>query len=95
MLEAGEDFVLLDIRTTLDRKFWIEDRRCLTLDLNRLHDQWRQIPAGKKVVVIDLLGKRTTIATRFLFGKGYTDLFKVSGGMAQYFKDGHPVKVAH
>ena len=92
MLDGKEDFILLDIRATFMQKFYIDDPRCKELSLNSLHLHWKEIPQGKKVVLMDHSGRRTQVAGRFLAGKGYKNLVKVSGGYSQYIKDGYPVK---
>jgi rhodanese-related sulfurtransferase len=92
-LDAKEDLVLLDIRIPNEaKKFWIKNTNRMWIPLSDLPTRYKEIPPGKKVVVIDLNGKRSPIALRYLNGKGYQDLAKISGGMHQWVKDGFPTE---
>lgn len=93
MLDGKEDFVLLDVRQEIDKKFFIRDPRLLEIGLDVLNGHWQKVPAGKKIVIFDLLGKQTPIAARYLHGKGRQNILRVSGGITQYIKDGYPVEV--
>lgn len=92
-LDAKGDFVLLDIRVpTQAKKLWISSRNVLKIHMNELPSRFREIPAGKQVIIMDLNGKRAPIAARFLSSKGFKDLAKLSGGIQQWVKDGLPTE---
>ena len=95
MLDSGEDFILLDIRIPVDaKKFWIDSPLRLVLSMNEIPQRYSEIPKGKKIIVIDKVGKRAALASRYLFAKGFKDLTKVSGGMNHWFKSGMPTELS-
>ena len=95
MLDADEDFVLLDIRLNIDvDRYWIESPRRLQISLNELTERFAEIPKGKKLVVIDKNGKRSGLAARYLTAKGFEQVIIVSGGMNQWIKSGLPTRLA-
>ena len=92
MVNKGEDFLLLDIRLpSLALERWIEFPRRVNVPLDDLQDQLGTLPANKKVVIVDAIGKRTSVAGRYLKLKGYKDVAKMMGGMDKWAKDGLPV----
>jgi len=94
MLDSNEDFVLLDIRLAVDEaRYWIEDSRRLNISLNKLPADYVQIPKGKKLVLIDKIGKRAGVAARFLAAKGFDNITVTSGGMNDWIKSGLPTKI--
>ena len=95
MLDANEDFVLLDIRIPDDeKKLWIDSAKRQAVSFNELSDRYTEIPKDKKLVVLDKIGKRATVASRFLSAKGFDNIIKVSGGMNQWAKSGLPIVIA-
>ena len=90
LLASKEDFILLDIRSQ-EKKFRIDDPRSRDLDLNTIKEHWREVPTGKKIVLIDYNGKRTQVAGRYLASKGVKNIIMLSGGMMQWAKEGLPV----
>lgn len=94
MLDDGEDFILLDIRLNIDvEQYWIDTPLRAHVTLNELTERYTEIPAGKKLIVIDKNGKRAGLAGRYLTSKGYDDIVIVSGGMNQWIKSGLPTKM--
>lgn len=93
-LATDKDFVLLDIRTIEGEKIWIDDPRRLHIPLDELPARYKEIPSGKLVTLIDIIGRRTAIAARFLHSRGIADMDKVGGGMNQWLKDGYPITEA-
>ncbi len=95
MLDRGEDIVLLDVRNPIDAdKLWIDSKKRVHIDLDELGDRIAEIPKGKKLVVIDVNGKRSAIATSYLHGKGFQNLERVGGGMHVWVMDGQPTVIA-
>jgi len=93
-LDSGEDFILLDVRIPVDAaKYGLETPLLLYISLNDLPARYTEIPAGKTLVILDKIGKRAAIASRYLSAKGFKDIFKVSGGMNQWVKSGLPTKI--
>ncbi len=93
LLDSKQDFVFLDLRNPIDAaKIWIEDRRRIVIAFEDLPQRIGELPQGKKIIIFDTVGRRTPIAARYLYGKGFTDMEKVGGGMNQWVKDGYPTR---
>lgn len=93
MLDSGEDFVLLDMRPTGEvGKYWIETSNRLPITLETIASRYNEIPSGKKVVVVDLNGKRSKVVVKYLSLKGFNDMVALDGGMQSWIKDGNPIK---
>lgn len=94
MLDS-EDIVLLDARNPLDAdKLWIESPKRINIELDDLIDRYAELPAGKKLVIIDVNGKRSGISASYLSGKGFNNIVRVQGGMQQWALDGLPTVYA-
>jgi rhodanese-related sulfurtransferase len=91
MVSAKEDFVLVDIRIPSQIKEKVAHPRLLTITLDDLPEQYTRIPAGSKIVVLDLNGRRSPLAARYLLSKGFSDVVKVNGGIRQWIQEGLPV----
>jgi rhodanese-related sulfurtransferase len=79
MLEAKQDVFLLDIRDEDDvRAGGIPGAR--NIDLEVLDARLAEVPKGRRIVLVDLHGKQTQIAGRFLASKGYADVVRLDGG---------------
>lgn len=82
MLDRGEDFVLLDVRT--DKEFnsrHIDDPRLVHVVMSDLREAVAGLPRDKTIVCMCDLGIRSYEAFRFLKGAGFTSLKSVEGGM--------------
>jgi rhodanese-related sulfurtransferase len=90
-LAGDEDFSLLDIRTIDGKNYWIDDPRRLHIPLDEIPVRFNEIPEGKKLTLIDMLGRRTAIAARLLHSRGVQEMDKVGGGMNQWVINGFPV----
>jgi rhodanese-related sulfurtransferase len=63
----------------------------VNIDLEQLDTRLAEVPKSKKVVLVDLHGKQTQIAGRFLRSKGYGDVVRVDGGFVSgWLKAGYP-----
>lgn len=92
IMDKREDFVLLDIRfKSLLKKYKLNAEHLINVPLDMLSDRHTEIPRGKKIIVIDEVGKRVKIAGRYLVSKGYNDVSIVEGGIQKWIVDGHPV----
>jgi rhodanese-related sulfurtransferase len=80
MLEGRHDLFVLDIRDEDDvaRAGIIPGSK--SIDLEVLDSRLSEVPKGRKIVLVDLHGKQTQIAGRFLASKGYTDVARLDGG---------------
>ena len=92
MIDKKENIFLLDIRDEDDLKAGtIQGAR--NIDLEVLDASLNKVPKGKKIVIMDLHGKQTNMAGRFLASKGYTDLARLDGGFVSgWIKAGYPVQ---
>jgi rhodanese-related sulfurtransferase len=96
ILDAKEDLVLLDIRIPDDeKKLWIDCEKRRAVSFNELPEKYSEIPKGKKLVILDKIGKRAAVASRYLAAKGFDNIVKVSGGMNQWAKSGLPIKIGN
>lgn len=91
LLDRKADLFLLDIRDDEDFAAGaVPGSR--NVNLTALEGRFAEVPKGKKVVLVDLHGKQTQIAGRFLLWKGYKDVVRLDGGMVGgWIKAGLPV----
>lgn len=92
MLDRKENLFILDIRDEDDLKAGtIAGAR--NIDLEVLDTSLSKVPRGRKIVIIDLHGKQTNMAARFLASKGYDDVVRLDGGFASgWLKAGYPIE---
>ena len=92
MIDNQEELFILDLRDQGDRKAgYIKDS--INIPMVDLIDRYTTLPQGMKIVILDLHGKQSYIAARFLYSKGYTNLFRLDGGFVSgWIKAGFSVK---
>lgn len=79
MIDRKENIYLLDLRDEDDRKAgWIKGSK--HIDMEILDESYADLPKDRKLVLIDLLGKQSYMAARFLTFKGYKDISMLEGG---------------
>jgi rhodanese-related sulfurtransferase len=62
------------------------------IDLEELDSRLGDVPKGPKIVVVDLHGKQTNVAARFLAWKGYRDVARLDGGfVGGWVRAGYPI----
>lgn len=92
MIDRKENLFLLDIRDEDDLKAGTI-KGAKHIDLEVLDDHLDRVPKGKKLVIMDLHGKQTNIAARFLASKGYADVVRLDGGFVSgWLQAGLPVE---
>ena len=92
MIENREDVFIIDLRDSDDRKagYIKQSAGILMSDLDKLY---KKIPKNKKIILLDLYGKQTYIAARFLALKGYNDICRLDGGfVGGWIKTGLPIE---
>jgi rhodanese-related sulfurtransferase len=91
MLDAKRDVVVVDIRDAEDVAAGrIAGSREIEIEV--LDARVSELPASKKLVLVDLHGKQTQIVGRFLASKGYRDVVRLDGGfVGGWVKAGLPV----
>lgn len=85
MLDAGEDFVWLDVRSPQEyEQSRIEDRRVKLIPLGRLRSRLEELPRDKPIVVFCKVSLRGYEAARALAGAGYSDVRIMDGGIVAW-----------
>ncbi len=90
-LDAKADVVVVDIRDEDDvRSGTIAGSKII--DLEVLDARYAELPKAKQIVLVDLHGKQTQVAGRFLVSKGYKDVARLDGGfVGGWVKAGLPI----
>ncbi|MDH4163141.1 MAG: rhodanese-like domain-containing protein [Nitrospirota bacterium] len=92
MIDKKEKMFILDIRDEDDLAAGTI-KGAVNISLEALDLHISEVPKGRKVVIMDLHGKQTNMAGRFLASKGYTDLIRLDGGLVSgWIKAGYPVE---
>ena len=95
MIDAKDDFIMIDVRKGINAdQFWISYTNKKVVTLDGLTGLVGEIPSGKKIIVVDLVGKRSHTAVRYLVLKGFSDVSRLSGGIEKWMKDGLPTEYA-
>ena len=95
MIEGKDNFVMIDIRKGINAdKFWIASKNRQVTSLDGLINLVGEIPSDQKIIIVDLNGKRSNTAARYMAMKGFSDVTKLSGGMEKWMKDGLPTEYA-
>ncbi len=93
MMAGKQGSVVLDIRDDTDRKATgqIKDSLCICLDdlINRIDE----VPKNRDIVIVDLHGKQSKIAARYLASKGASNVYVLNGGFVkEWKKHGYPIE---
>jgi rhodanese-related sulfurtransferase len=79
MLDAREDVFVLDVRDEEDQAAGrIAGSKAIGIEV--LDGRLAEVPAAKKIVLVDLHGKQSQIVGRFLASKGYRNVLRLDGG---------------
>lgn len=96
-LKAGEEVVILDVRTPAERKILeIGNPNTLSMQMSEVFkpENLARIPTDKKVVVICHQGLRSTIIVVALRDIGFSNVLSLKGGMVELIQY-LDVKAAH
>jgi rhodanese-related sulfurtransferase len=91
LLQRGA--IVVDLREEIEteiRAFGIE--RVLYLPHTEFEEKWSVLPGDKPLILADDVGLWSKKYTLFLKSKGFSDVSSLAGGMADWEKDGMPVK---
>lgn len=90
--EKMENAYLLDVRLEgLYKQGYIKGSQNIPIHL--VSRRFQEIPAGKRVIVVDLLGNPAWVPVGwFLKSKGYNDVMMLKGGMSAWQKEGLPLE---
>jgi len=81
-IAAGEDFVILDVRTPHEiQKAGIDDPRVCRIPLSELRSRINETPRGKEILVLCQVGARAYEGARILRGEGFDDVKFIEGGL--------------
>ena len=84
---------MVDLRTEFEteiRAFGIE--RITYIPYDDLKDRYEVLPREIPLILADAVGLHSKEALLFLREKGYTDLASLAGGIADWQKDGFPMR---
>lgn len=62
------------------------------MPLDDVVEKYSSLPKGKKIIIMDHLGKQVTICGKFLYMNGYTDIAVLDGGVMGWKRAGLPVQ---
>ena len=89
----GRGACLVDLRTELEtgiRAFGVEN--ILYLPWEELKEKYELLSRETPLILADAVGLHSKEAAVFLRSKGYTDLASLAGGIADWEKDGFPMR---
>jgi rhodanese-related sulfurtransferase len=92
MIETQENIFIVDLRDQVDRKSgWIKNS--VNIPLIDIQDRHQEIPKDTKVVLLDVYGKQTYTAARYLASKKHKSLYRLEGGFLNgWIKANYPVE---
>ncbi len=88
-LDAGEDFILLDVR----EPFEIEIAKvpgALCIPMNQVPQRVQELDPDAEILVMCRSGKRSADITAFLMHQGFTNVQNVAGGILAWATDVDP-----
>lgn len=86
----GSDVLLVDTRTSTEYALGTIPG-AVNIPLDDLRERIDEVPRDKKVVLFCAVGLRGYLAQRILLGRGYTDVWNLSGGYATYSVATQPI----
>jgi rhodanese-related sulfurtransferase len=91
LLQQGA--VLVDLREeleTLIKAFGIE--HVIYMPHSEFEEKWEELPLDKPMILADSVGIWSKFAANFLRARGYEQVASLAGGIADWEKDGFPLK---
>ncbi len=85
--------ILVDIRSEMEteiRAFGVE--KVIYLPYYEFEKNWNSLPLDRPLILADAVGLRSKHYACYLRDKGYSDVASLAGGIADWEKDGLPVK---
>lgn len=80
LIDNGEAIFMCDLRDEDDRKAgWLKGS--VNIEMEFLDAKYEGIPKDKKVILMCLFGKQAKMASRYLASKGYSNIYKLDGGV--------------
>ena len=88
-----EGAILVDLREEVEtdiRAFGVDN--LVYLSHSEFHEKWESLSLDKPLIFADSVGIWSKKAAETLISKGYEQVASLAGGMADWEKDGYPVK---
>jgi rhodanese-related sulfurtransferase len=85
--------ILVDLREEVEtgiRAFGIE--RIIYLPHSEFEEKWETLPLETPLILADAVGLWSRKYALFLVSKGYSEIASLAGGIADWEKDGFPIK---
>ncbi len=92
LIDSKANIVIVDIRPQYELVKSAINAEKIDADLTQLSQIADTLPRDKKIIIVDLNGKRGGVAYRYFVMKGLKDLALLNGGMQKWIKAGLPVK---
>ena len=91
MIDRNEKIIMVDVRDDDDRQTgWIKDS--VHIPMIDLEQRSREVPSDRPIILVDLYGKQTYIAARYLASRGVHNLRRLDSGLVNgWIKAGYPV----
>ena len=92
-LLLGKGAVLVDIRSELEtgiKAFGVEN--VVYIPYYELDEKWESLPLNRPLIFADAVGLHSKEAAEKMLGKGYHETASLSGGIADWEKEGMPMK---
>ncbi|NLL27939.1 MAG: rhodanese-like domain-containing protein [Bacteroidales bacterium] len=84
--------IAVDVREefeVVDKSINIE--QLLVLPMSGIADTYKEIPLDKNIILICLVGKRSTKVANLLNNQGYKNVYNLDGGLQEWIDKGLPV----
>ncbi|MFO7683608.1 MAG: rhodanese-like domain-containing protein [Chloroflexota bacterium] len=92
LLETGEEYVLVDVRSPMEYQYEGHVRGARLLPLQALSGRTNELPKDKTIICICRSGNRSYFACEELTAAGFEDVVNVSDGMIGWKRAGYPVQ---
>ena len=88
-LEAGDDFILLDVREPFEVEI-ASVPGALCIPMNHVPQRVQELDPDAEILVMCRSGKRSADITAFLMHQGFTNVHNVTGGILAWATDVDP-----
>lgn len=92
MLSSNKDYFILDVRSKEEFDSGHIEGAYL-IPVSELENRLTELPQDKPIIVYCRSGSRSTSAANILLGKGFKEIFNMTGGITEWQSKGFPVIV--
>ena len=90
LLQGRDDIIFLDVRTPKERsRGYIPGSQLVSF--NDLVSGKMPLPGDKGILLVCAVGGRSYVAGQVLSRKGYKEVYNLSGGLKNWYKQGLPI----